>query len=368
MIHTLGLIVAMCASTSARLFQPSDDQSPAERYAALLKAYDAPRNETLRNPAQTKTAATAFLDLAQKHPEDPAALDALNWVVGHSLFTSEADAAMDLLARDHSDKPALSSIVCELNRLYGEAFPPLERMLRQLQVKSSNVAVRGNACLSLAHKLRQKRTKAENDAFQNALFMKGGSVPYVEKPKFSEKELLQILEDRIELLHRVAKEYGQIEVNGQRLAELAETERRSVGVGDATPDINSSDTDERPFKLSDYRGKVVVLVFSTSSCPPCVASYPEHRRLIKTFEGQPFALLSVNADSKDVVLQSIEAGKITWRCWCDGPADGPICTQWNVVGFPTIFVIDARGVVRFVNVQSRTLESAVEFLLSERAK
>ena len=58
--------------------------------------------------------------------------------------------------------------------------------------------------------------------------------------------------------------------------------------------------------------------------------------------------------------------QITWRSWWDGgTTEGPIATRWNVTGWPTIYVLDDRGVIRFRNVRGEELDKAVEALLKE---
>jgi hypothetical protein len=74
--------------------------------------------------------------------------------------------------------------------------------------------------------------------------------------------------------------------------------------------------------------------------------YPHERSLVKRLEGKPFALVGVNSDaSRDVLKKVIADEKMTWRSFFDGQG-GPIARQWNVSGWPTLYVIDAKGVIR----------------------
>jgi peroxiredoxin len=76
--------------------------------------------------------------------------------------------------------------------------------------------------------------------------------------------------------------------------------------------------------------------------------YPHERSLVKAMENKPFVLLGVNSDpSKDALKQVIAAEKMTWRSWWDGGStQGPIATKWNVHGWPTLYVIDHKGIIR----------------------
>jgi hypothetical protein len=79
----------------------------------------------------------------------------------------------------------------------------------------------------------------------------------------------------------------------------------------------------------------------------------------------------VNADEDRQDPKALaEAGKVNWRSWWDGP-DGPIVRQWNIDGFPTIYLIDAKGVLRYKvpfasrEAMERDIEKNIDKLLKE---
>jgi hypothetical protein len=77
-----------------------------------------------------------------------------------------------------------------------------------------------------------------------------------------------------------------------------------------------------------------------------MAMVPHGRSLVKRLEGRPFALLGVNGDGDNPNLkQDIERSQITWRSWIETPAN-PLTSRWQVQGFPTLVLIDAKGVIR----------------------
>ena len=141
---------------------------------------------------------------------------------------------------------------------------------------------------------------------------------------------------------------------------------RNLSIGKVAPEITGKDHEGKTFALGDYRGKVVVLTFSGNWCGPCVAMYPQERELVTKLKDEPFAIVSVNTDTTvETLKKSITSGKITWRCWYDGGRAGPITTRWGVSGFPTIFVLDQAGVIRFKDVRGAELDRAVATLLDE---
>jgi hypothetical protein len=76
--------------------------------------------------------------------------------------------------------------------------------------------------------------------------------------------------------------------------------------------------------------------------------YPHERSLVQAMESKPFALLGVNSDSDRKALQPIlKKEQITWRSfWNGGSTNGPISAAWHVQGWPTLCLIDAKGVIR----------------------
>ncbi len=98
--------------------------------------------------------------------------------------------------------------------------------------------------------------------------------------------------------------------------------------------------------------------------------YPHERSLVQRLADQPFALLGINSDrDRDALKEVMTKEEITWRSWWDGGnTSGPIATTWNVSGWPTIYVLDANGVIRFKNVRGDAMDKAVDSLLQEMSQ
>ena len=94
---------------------------------------------------------------------------------------------------------------------------------------------------------------------------------------------------------------------------------------------------------------------------------PHERSLVKKHADKPFAILGVNSDHDRKELKKVmEKEEITWRSWFDGGSTGgPIAGKWNVHGWPTVYVLDARGVIRHKHVRGEELDRAVDALLKE---
>ena len=95
--------------------------------------------------------------------------------------------------------------------------------------------------------------------------------------------------------------------------------------------------------------------------------YPHERSLVKRLAGAPFALLGINSDTdREKTKQVLEEKNLTWRSWWNGGGTrGPISTRWNVKGWPTIYVLDHKGTIRFKGVRGEAMDAAVDTLLAE---
>jgi hypothetical protein len=99
--------------------------------------------------------------------------------------------------------------------------------------------------------------------------------------------------------------------------------------------------------------------------------YPHERSLVKRLENRPFALIGVNSDTnKEELKQVLEKENITWRSFWNGPKGtrGPISEEWKVRGWPTIYVLDGNGVIRYRDVRGEAMDRAVDELLAELDK
>ena len=78
--------------------------------------------------------------------------------------------------------------------------------------------------------------------------------------------------------------------------------------------------------------------------------YPHERSLVARMKDKPFTILGVNSDPAAKYKTAIEKNNITWPSfWDGGSTGGPIATAWGVSSWPTLYIIDHKGVIRDKN-------------------
>ncbi len=89
---------------------------------------------------------------------------------------------------------------------------------------------------------------------------------------------------------------------------------------------------------------------------------------MKRLEGKPFALIGVNTDeNREMVKTRSKKDQVTWRSFFD-PQGSRISRDWKVNGFPTLYVIDAKGVIRLETHSADAAEKQVDKLLAAMEK
>jgi peroxiredoxin len=120
-----------------------------------------------------------------------------------------------------------------------------------------------------------------------------------------------------------------------------------LSTGAPAPDFTATTLDGRPLRLADLRGNVVVLNFWATWCPPCIAMIPDERALVEEMKDRPFVFVGVSADNTaEEVREFVRSQNMPWTHVFDGP-QGPVRRQYQVNAFPTVYVLDAAGVIRF---------------------
>jgi thiol-disulfide isomerase/thioredoxin len=302
------------------------------------------------------------VELAKLDPKSNTGFAALEWVltITRAYQLPAGKPAMELATQFYSADPKVGKIIAWVGYLTPDAeadsYPATTNLIQNVAENNPDRTARGQAMIALAWQAKRKFREAEYK-------------------KTSDVDSLAIAAEKA--FDLVMKDYAdcpRLMKAGQRSlgkeAEQESFELRNLRIGMMAPDIEAKDLDGTSFKLSDYRGRVTVLVFWASWCGPCMAMGPDERRLVDRMKNQSFVLIGVNSDpSLNDAKRAVAKESMGWRSFwngTDGPT-GPISHAWNVRSWPTIYVLDGKGVIREKNVRGEELDKAVDLLIKEQA-
>jgi thiol-disulfide isomerase/thioredoxin len=316
------------------------EKGRAEAGKEIRAAKDAETKQKIQDEFMKKLQAMTprMLELAEKNPKEAVSGEALLFVISLAPEGAEQDKAISLLLKNQGDRvPEACMMLAQTGTPQAQAF--FKAVLEQ---KESSNKAKGYATLGMASIVQRKLEAADPNS----------------------PEAAKLSKEAEDLLESVLKKYQDV----KDIIAAAESELfvlRNLSVGKVAPDIEGLDSDGKPLKLSDYRGKVVVLDFWATWCTPCMALVPHEVKLCKRLEGKPFAMVGVDFDAtRDELKKAEKENGITWRSFHDG-RQGPIGEKWRIQAIPAIYVLDAKGVIRYKDVREKRLDDAVDFLLKE---
>ena len=183
--------------------------------------------------------------------------------------------------------------------------------------------------------------RAEAERLYEEVISEYADVPYIRAQDRVLEALLKQPEAEMagRAAHRRSRRKIQAGIARRRstLGQVAEArldDWHNLAVGKPAPEIKGVDVHGKPLTLSDYRGKVVALVFWGTWCGPCMRQIPREKALVERMKDRPFAMLGVNVrDAAAAARKVMEAQGITWPNWHDGEAgEGPIAKLYHVRG------------------------------------
>jgi peroxiredoxin len=117
--------------------------------------------------------------------------------------------------------------------------------------------------------------------------------------------------------------------------------------------------------LKDLHGKIVLMDFWGTFCPPCIAAIPEHNALLKTYSPQGFDIMAICAsDRGNLMPKVVDKYDIQYSTARD--VDEATFQAWNVELLPTYALIDRHGTIRAIGLTPEGIEPALQALLKEQ--
>ena len=108
------------------------------------------------------------------------------------------------------------------------------------------------------------------------------------------------------------------------------------------PDFDLMDMDGNRHRLSDYRGRVVIINFWATWCPPCREEMPSMQRAWELLEPEGIVMLAINVgEDEDTIFQFTANYPVEFPLPMD--RDSGVIDSWPIMGLPTTFVVDPQG-------------------------
>lgn len=327
-----AIVLACFFFVIGRASAKDDFADRTQQYEGLKKEYDQKLSELTKARESEKPPedvaklrpsieefSMRFMRLATENPADAVGCNCLVWVASHGKPGKDLQEAIRLIEKHHLESPQLADVVIHLG-----GSENATGLMAKLAEKGGSQEVKGLACL------------------YSAIYRYG---LYCLEKKSDEKELVAI--ER--LLERAAKDFADVRADqNTTIGQMANGwlhEVKHLQPGMKSPEIEGLGVDGKKMKLSDFKNRVVLLVFWSSSCGPCLADVPHYRKMMADLAGRPFTIIGVNCgDAKERVVKTMAKEMITWQTFLDGDlGEGPIGKQWNVDGLPTVYLISADG-------------------------
>jgi len=302
------------------------------------------------------------------------------------LATLTAEKARKIAEEDPKSQEAFEAVVYALSQLakLGAKGPDMDKLLaiatehhlgnpkaKDLVLVAGRGGAAGEKFLqAAAEKAPDKEVKAI------AMLILGNSYGEQSDRATSEKESAELVAKAVDYLSRAAKEAPDAKLGRQKLGEIATELMKSIkllAVGSPVPALLGTELrDQKKQKLSDFKGNVVLVDIWATWCGPCREMIPHEREMVKRLASKPFKLIGVSADTdKSKLTKFLESNPMPWIHWWDEGKENPLFETLKIEVFPTLYLIDAKGVIRkkmFGYQEPEVLDKAVDDLIKEAEK
>ena len=132
----------------------------------------------------------------------------------------------------------------------------------------------------------------------------------------------------------------------------------------AAPDFSASDITGNPLTLSDFKGKIVLLDFWATWCPPCRAEIPNLLDIFRKYSGRDFVIISVSLDRDTAYAgKFVQEKGMNWRHIMDRDAASRIADLYQIQYIPSTLILDRMGRIVTRDLRGTELKAKIGQLL-----
>jgi thiol-disulfide isomerase/thioredoxin len=190
---------------------------------------------------------------------------------------------------------------------------------------------------------------------------------------------LQVLNDpekAAEALKQLKQDFPQSKFSQRADARLQTLQQpierrridRSLVAGVQFPGFDEKDLNGDPLTLASYRGKVVLIDFWATWCPPCLIDLPQVLKVYEKYHSQGFEIVGVSLDDDRQKLQDfLKVKRMSWQQFFDGQRwDNKLAVQCGVNSTPATYLLDRDGRIIAKNLHAEELAEAVAKALAKK--
>jgi peroxiredoxin len=154
----------------------------------------------------------------------------------------------------------------------------------------------------------------------------------------------------------------------ENAAKRAAKIQSTLNVGAKFPDFNEKDVDGKTLSIADHKGKVVLIDFWATWCPPCRAEIPNVVATYKKYHGQGFEIIGVSLDDDHEKLSAFtKKMNMPWLQFFDGQGwSNKLAVKYGIEAIPATFLLDGNGMIIAKDLRGEELEQAVARALAKK--
>lgn len=179
----------------------------------------------------------------------------------------------------------------------------------------------------------------------------------------------EVMSKRLSYLREAIIKSADREIGSKSVADIASDELyliRYLSKGRTAPALSGMDVGARPVKLSDFKGRIVVLLFWDAKTVATDKIIQLTNQLVSQFKDKPVTVLGVTPEAADRIRTLQADGSIMWNNISDSTEK--LAAEYRISSRPAVFVIDAEGVIQYTGLPGSFVELTVDALLNPDRK